>query len=259
MDAQKWDTVRVWIARAVGVILLAALLAVTWRVVQIRAEAQSLAELDRNMRAMGLALTAHAAGSDGGRYAPLSREPGTLFFQAAGLFPIMLEDPTVVVSPRRNGARSLIRQLEDAARPDGTHDPATIERAGAESFYYLGFAVYDSATAQAFVDAYRASFAETGGAPGGDTLHPPPDAPDAFPALHRLRDGVERMLGPNQPTGPALVTPAQATIPILIERPPADGAPIRVLFMDGHRANVPPGVFPNLPEVIAGLESLRSP
>jgi len=254
MATDSSDQVRVWVGRVIGGALLVGMLAGGWQVASIRAEARRLAALDKNMRDIGLALKAHAAAAEGERFPPLSAQTGVLFFDAASIFPVFLEDPATVVSPRRPDERALLRRLGESP------DAAVIEEVGAESFLYIGFMVVDGTEARAFVDAYRDAAQKEGGLPpNADLTLPAPGTGDEAITIYRLFEGVERHLFPRDRVGGAnLVVETQSELPILLERPIAQGAAIRVLYMDGHRRMVPFGEFPNTPAVLDALESLRA-
>ena len=275
MDAASSDRVRVWVGRGIGLALLVAMVVIGWYVVRIRAEARAFAALDKNMREISLAVKAHALVAEREQFPPISSQTGVLFFDVASVYPSHLDDLATIVSPRRRDARALLQRLGDGA------DPAAVEVVGAESFIYLGYIVENELVGWAFVEAYRAAAADADGAFRLDedlTVSYPEDYDgpreptatlrgivwrDEGPGnagtntIRRIREGVERFLGDGRISGGDLVYPAQSDMPILLERPIAEGAAIRVLYMDGHRKTVPYGEFPNTRAVLDALESLR--
>ena len=234
------------------------------------------ADLEAQMAAMGSALRTYARETRGEIYPPVSSTPGVVFMDAASLFPNYLDDPAVVVSPKRPNARALRRELAQAAA-----DPATIERIGAESFYYLGYVAEFEIVGLAFVGAYRDAVSageleQVLDARGLPVAYPddytgprePPVIPDnqswnsdgpgtaGSNQIQRIREGIERFLIVSA-SGPRGSARAQCYIPLLIERPTRIGRPIRVLYLDQRIAEVPFGEYPNTRDFLEGLESLR--
>jgi len=264
------------ILAAIALVVVGAIGAMAWR------DAQRTRALESQMSQIARAMRAHADQAPREIYAPLSSQPGILFMDAATLFPAYLEDPAVVVSPRRPNVRGLRRQLA-AATLDGHTNPAVIEQVGAESFHYLGYTVAYEITGMAWVDAYREAvhthtdgpimeaYAITVQFPE-DYAGPrtPPDLAEwggwfgtgpgsaGGDQIHRLRGGIERFLiSDGAVSGPRASAQERSNILLLIERPSHIGAPIHVAYFDGHVARVPHGQFPNTRPFLEALESLR--
>jgi len=253
VDAESSDRMRVWVARAIGVAALVAIVIIGFQVARIRAEARAVAALVKNMQEMGLAFV-HHANANNGWPPPHTSAPGVLFFDAASIFPEFLENPAMVVSPRRPDARALMKQLGDGA------DPAVVELVGAESFIYLGYVVPHADAAQVFRDAYRAAVAD--GAPPWpedltDALPDDYDGPgaDSVRRMPRVQKGILR--GAVRPDELEEIPVSHSETPILLERPIAEGAAIRVMYLDTHTMTVPYGEFPNTRAVLDAFESLR--
>jgi len=258
VDAESSDRMRVWVGRVIGVAALVAIVIIGFQVARIRAEARAVAALVKTMQEMGLAFVLHANANDGWP-PPCAAAPGVLFFDAASIFPDFLENPAMVVSPRRPDARALIQRLGNGA------DPSVVEEVGAESFIYLGYVVPHADAAQVFRDAYRAAVAD--GAPPWpedltDALPDDYDGPGAVGVrrLPRRLFAVDRgivLRSPEEEIAWREWEAGTGQTPILLERPITEGDAIRVLYWDGGTETVPYGEFPNTRAVLDAFESLR--
>lgn len=271
-------------------ILLAVIAAVAMAAVGMFAagralDARRVAELDERMRQLGAAIVRYTQDTRGEAFPQMSATPGLLFFDAASLYPDYFDDPALVVAPTRRDAPGLYWRLTLAARDGDPIDPGTLERIGAESFYYLGYMAENEIVGMALLRELHAIWSDPDIDPAealGNVLHveypEDYDGPrvaetpvfrhyiwsDDGPGhgggnrIARLRMGIERFL-PAMVSGPPVDwSDLRRHIPVLIERPDRIGGPISVMSMGGEVNRVPFGEYPNTRAFLEALEALRS-
>jgi hypothetical protein len=247
-------------------------------------EARRVAELDERMHQLSAAILRYTEDSRGEVFPRMAETPGLLFFDAASLYPDYFDDPTLVVAPTRRDARRLYWQVARAAQDGVPIDPTTLERIGAESFYYLDYAAENEIVGMALLRELHAIWSDPDIDPAealssglhveypedydGPRVAETPVFPhyvwsDAGPGhgggnrIERLRMGIERFL-PAMFSGPSTrIDDLRRYVPVLIERPERIGGPISVMSMGGEVNRVPFGEYPNTRAFLEGLEALR--
>ncbi len=211
-----------------------------------------------NLRTLAIALITYA---DHDYWPPLSSEPGRLMFDMDTLYPEHIQDPLLLLSP----ADPIRAQVKSA---DLT--PAFCFENS--SYFYIGYAVWDDETVEAFADAYKKRL--EGGLPFDSDL--PVDLP--IEKLYRLDEAIRRygMMTYSELNKPKWehLHHARSEIPTLIERPHLYPGPFglylfapvplskptlagTVLYLDGHNEFIRyPGTWPMTEKTISILTIL---
>jgi len=247
-------------------------------------DARRVAELDERMHELSAAILRYTQDTRGEVFPRMSATPGLLFFDAASLYPDYFDDPILVVAPTRRDAPRLYWRLTRAAQDGVPIAPDTLERIGAESFYYLDYAAENEIVGMALVRELDAIWSDPDIDPaealssGLHVEYPEDyDGPrvadtsvyhhyvwgDAGPGsgggnrIERMRVGIER-IGIVMVSGPASgLDNLRRHIPVLIERPERIGGPISVMSIGGEVNRVPFGEYPNTRAFLESLEALR--
>lgn len=214
-----------------------------------------------SLKMWGLVCKMYAGEQPGERFPALSAQPGVLFFDISAIYPEYFNDPGMLVNPAHPRAEELGQRVGEAF--ESLQGPALLgelERIGAESYYYTGFALVDEMMGLAFAESYARRMAE--GQPddeAGMDVDLQLNEPHLIygQMIYRLREGIERFFITDI-NDPASGARAKSTIPVLFERPASSGADINVLFLDGHVATVADGTFPNTEAFLRALEELKA-
>jgi RNA polymerase sigma factor (sigma-70 family) len=190
-------------------------------------EAARLAAASENLKAIGEALLAYSAQSEGNRLPPMvSDVAGVWVPDLRVLYPRFIKDPAQLVRPSLNDPELLgaMRTALNANPPDyvKAHDLM------ARSYVYTGYVLLDESALSAFKSAV-----ESAEKPNLES-----DIDTADRMLRRLKRDVEYFFVENR-SDPLAAANTRATIPIMFEtaestvfgRDP-DGA--NVLYLDGH-------------------------
>ena len=217
---------------------------------------------------------------------PQSKTAGRIFFDAEQIFPAFHSHADIVVARDRPDREALLAKLREAPlTPEGYVESSSIEKVGAENYYYLLHLGRTQPEGTAIVASIRQAleqgdtrrwrhWQEPAHGQGYELVHGPRDGrwdpsvlssaglpstsraghlpifsnPDLMPrALYALGNALEHRRN----------LPAREAQPLLMERPHAPGVPVRVAYADGVIEEVAHGLFPNTRSFIASLEALR--
>jgi prepilin-type processing-associated H-X9-DG protein len=246
-------------------------------VVYTRIEDQRVSrECEANLKTIWDAIKVYAYESPGELFPPLAHDAGRLMFDAGTMYPDILHDSTVLVSPAHPDASELLNNPTDNAALIDDH-----------SYWYLGYVVLTNRSFQSFVDDYKIAIMKGEPTPERNEIWPEfadeilqrrqalgptgwaSGTLDVFSRTSevfveedqrnfrlRLSDGVVRHYS-FAFENPLASLERAARAPILIERPELHGDGGHVLYLDGHVEFVPyPGKFPMTKEFIAGLREI---
>ena len=204
-------------------------------------EAAAGASCANNLKQLGLICKMFANENKGQVLPELSPQSGRLMWVPESVFPEYLTDCRIMVCPNTSRAQALLEQK--------VIDPKSL--VDDQSYIYLGYAVTNDEEFKAFIDAYLSRVA-SGGRFDDDLVSP------SGATVYRLREGVERFFTTDS-KNPAACARAQATIPVLIERPGNHPGMGNVLYLDGHvERRKCPGEFPYTPAVVDGLQKIAT-
>jgi prepilin-type processing-associated H-X9-DG protein len=203
---------------------------------QASTSAQEISHCQNNLKQCGLVIKMYA-NEHKDMFPPYPAEVGEFTMDKDEVYPEYVTDTSVFVCPARGSE----------APPQGVITD--------ESYWYLGYALPSAEVAKVFFDLY----------PSIDDpllLREDFEFPNKIPGtnqsgIFRLREGIERFFITDI-NDPAASMKAQATIPVMIEKPDNHGGKGgNVLFMDGHVEFIEyPGKYPMTKEVIGALKKL---
>ncbi|MDX9973181.1 MAG: DUF4190 domain-containing protein [FCB group bacterium] len=192
-----------------------------------------------NLKQMGIVFKMYA-GENRGKFPTPSSVPGRLMVTQDQIYPEYLTDTNVLLCPN---------ELQSA-----TTGPAAIDD---NSYFYLGYVVTNERDVATFCKVYKERMGQN--LPmDQDLTVPMGEGLNGNDKMLPLKEGVERFLITDI-GNPASANVAQATIPILIERPGnhPDRGGANVLYMDGHVEFIPyPGKWPMTAQTISALNEL---
>ncbi len=202
-----------------------------------RQQARNRASCTMNLKQMGLVFKMFANEHKNYVFPELVPEPGRLAPEAAAIHPEYLTDTNILLCP---------------GDPEPFQGPpkSIIDD---HSYFYLGYALRNEADMRGFARAYRRQIVLGEGFADDLAVPAAPGQKPTSQELYRLREGVEHLLTTDEGT-----KAAQATIPVLVERPENHSPPGgHVLYMDGHTEFLEyPGKWPMTQVTIGILREL---
>jgi hypothetical protein len=198
------------------------------------------------MKQWGLVFKMFSNEATGGYFPELSPEPGKLMWANtsaegnAPIYPEYLTDPSILLCPDAKDFEQQ-RWLEN-------QDPRIFDD---HAYLYLGYLVRDQEELEAFALAYEEQMKDTPNFRQDLTV----TGDDKTICIRRLHDGIAKTLVAS--ATPEAVAAAEATIPILFERPGHhESAGGNVLYMDERVEFLPEGTWPYTAEAQALFEKL---
>ena len=193
-----------------------------------------------NLKQIGLDIRMFAT-EHAGSWPALDSRPGHLMFVKEEIY----VEPAILVCPADRKSVADVKGLEPLPR----NIASFLEASG---YWYLGYALPTEEDGLAFAETYQTLMKSGTGLPKGTDI-----VTAQGKSLPALKDGVEGRYIQNT-NDPAAIARAQATIPVIVERPQAHDGGANVLYMDGHVEFVRyPGTYPMTARFINAIESIQ--